>query len=92
MLFTRTLPGATTAGGKQLAVSPEPDAGGNTAVRRDGTGAWVSRQVSEQRPLLGYERLHMPHPATCPARQAQLPLELPAGVIRLDVHRRSRRP
>jgi hypothetical protein len=104
VLWTRTLPGATTAGGKRLAVDPVPDAAGNTAVRRDGTTAWVSRRVTEQQPLMGYERLHKPHVATCPAQQPQLPLQatdtpsrprqgaLPEGVIRLDDRRRRRRP
>ncbi|MFJ4787635.1 hypothetical protein [Streptomyces sp. NPDC088794] len=105
VLWTRTLPGATTPGGKRLAVDREPDPAGNTAVRRDGTTAWVSRRVTEQQPLMGYERLHMPHPATCPAQQQALPLDtatpspppprpqqcaLPDGVIRLDDHRRRR--
>lgn len=90
VLWTRTLPGATTPGGKRLPVDRAPDPAGNTAVRRDGTTAWVSRRVTDEQPLMGYERLHMPHPATCPKRQAQLLLPLPKGVIRLDDRRRNR--
>ncbi|MER7971028.1 hypothetical protein ABTX35_18875 [Streptomyces sp. NPDC096080] len=102
VLVTRTLPGKTTAGGKRLAVNPDPDPAGNTGVRRDGTGAVVSRRVTEQQPLMGYERLHMPHAATCEAQQPQLPLDtseasptprqkpLPEGVIRLSDYRQRR--
>jgi len=94
VLFTRTEPGATTAGGKRLAVDRQPNADGNTAVRRDGLGRYVSRRVTEQQPLRGYERLHMPHPATCPRQQTQpaLPLQLPPNVVRLDRARRTRPP
>ncbi|MCX5285972.1 hypothetical protein [Streptomyces sp. NBC_00198] len=92
VLWTRTQPGATTAGGKQMPVSRRPDPAGNTAVRRDGTTAWISRRVTDAQPLMGYERLHMPHQATCRAHQHQLPLELPAGVARLDDRRRNRPP
>ncbi|MFE5140385.1 hypothetical protein ACFRDV_22355 [Streptomyces fagopyri] len=92
VLFTRTQPGATTAGGKTLAVNPIPDTGGNTAVMKDGTGAWTSRRVTSERPLWGPERLHTPHVATCrAAARTQLPIELPAGVARLDDRRRNRR-
>ncbi|MEW2164352.1 hypothetical protein AB0912_15370 [Streptomyces sp. NPDC007084] len=92
ILWTRTQPGATTAGGKRMAVNPNPDPAGNTAVRRDGTGTWISRRVTKELPLWGPERLHMPHQATCRAQQNQLPLDLPAGVVRLDDRRRNRRP
>lgn len=90
VLWTRTEPGATTEGGKRLAVDPEPDPAGNTAIWRDGLGVYRSRRITAERPRWGPERVHMPHPATCPNRQEQLPLELPAGVIRLDDHRRNR--
>ncbi|MEV5472814.1 hypothetical protein AB0L66_10710 [Streptomyces sp. NPDC052207] len=90
VLWTRTEPGVSTEGGKRLAVDPTPNPDGNTAVHRDGTGRYVSRRVTEERPLWGPERLHMPHPATCPRRQTQI--ALPQGVIRLADHRRKRRP
>ncbi|MGW7196617.1 hypothetical protein [Streptomyces chryseus] len=78
-----------TQAGKRLAVDPTPDPDGNTAVRRDGTGTYLSRRPSTELPLMGYERLHKPHVATCPANQAQLPL--PAEVTSLDAHRNRRR-
>lgn len=75
-----------TEAGRNLAVDPDPDPGGNAAVWRDGTGTLRSRRPSAELPLTGWERLHMPHVATCPAHQQQL--ALPAGVTRLDDHRR----
>ncbi|MCM2394432.1 hypothetical protein [Streptomyces albipurpureus] len=78
-----------TQAGKRLAVDPTPDPAGNTAVWRDGTGAWCSRRPTLELPLCGWERLHKPHVATCPTRQAEPPL--PAGVTRLETHRKSRR-
>ncbi|MFD3835350.1 hypothetical protein ACFWWC_03710 [Streptomyces sp. NPDC058642] len=83
----------TTEAGKRLAVDPEPNPAGNAGVWRDGTGAVRSRRPSEELPLNGWERLHMPHVATCPARTEQLALPgaLPAGVTSLAEHRRKKR-
>ena len=83
----------TTEAGKRLAVDPDPNPAGNAAVWRDGTGAVRSRRPSEDLPLNGWERLYMPHVATCPARTEQLALPgtLPAGVASLDAHRRKKR-
>src|SRR3546814_13593483 len=67
-----------TEAGKRLAVDPVPDSAGNTAVWRDGTGTTRSRRPSSELPLTGWERLHMPHVPTCPARQE--PLTNPKGV------------
>ncbi|MGQ4358525.1 hypothetical protein [Streptomyces sp. SAS_272] len=78
-----------TEAGKRLAVDPDPDPAGNAAVWRDGTGTWRSRRPSADLPLTGWERLHMPHIATCPDRVQQL--ALPMGVTSLDAHRRKRR-
>ncbi|MFB7776881.1 hypothetical protein [Streptomyces bauhiniae] len=77
-----------TEAGKRLAVDPDPDPAGNTAVHRDGTGATRSRRPSAELPLCGWERLHMPHVATCPQRTQQL--TLPAGVTRLADYRRKK--
>ncbi|MFD6421581.1 hypothetical protein [Streptomyces sp. NPDC060198] len=79
-----------TEAGRPLAVDPGPDPTGNTAVWRDGTGALRSRRPSAELPLTGWERLHMPHVATCPTHQPETPL--PAGVTRLsDLRRRKNR-
>lgn len=78
-----------TEAGKRLAVDAEPDPAGNAAIWRDGTGALRSRRPSAELPLTGWERLHKPHVATCPAQTRQL--ELPVGVTSLDAHRRKKR-
>ncbi|MFJ7592475.1 hypothetical protein ACIQZO_34920 [Streptomyces sp. NPDC097617] len=81
-----------TDAGKRLAVDPEPDETGNTAVYRDGTGTRRSRRPSEELPLMGWEKLFVPHVATCPARQRQAaqkrPVALPTGVLDLAAYRR----
>ncbi|MDT0567877.1 hypothetical protein RM704_10415 [Streptomyces sp. DSM 3412] len=78
-----------TEAGKRLAVDPDPDSAGNTAVRCDGVGTWRSRRPTTELPINGWERLHMPHVATCPNRAEQL--ALPVGVTSLAEHRRKRR-
>ncbi|MGO4421720.1 hypothetical protein AB4Z54_24200 [Streptomyces sp. MCAF7] len=82
----RDLLWTVTEAGKRLAVDPEPNPVGNAAVYRDGTGTWRSRRPSAELPLAGWERLHMPHVATCPA-QRPAP-ELPPDVVELAAHRR----
>ncbi|WP_030847462.1 hypothetical protein [Streptomyces griseus] len=81
-----------TEAGRNLAVDPDPHPEGNAAVWRDGTGALRSRRPTADLPLTGWERLHLPHIATCPARQEQTALPLPAGVTRLSDHRRKKNP
>lgn len=85
-----------TEGGKRLAVDPTPDPGrGNTAVYRDGTGTRRSRRPTDEMPLMGWERLHVPHIATCGTRQSApaptRPGTLPVGVSDLSAHRRRTR-
>ncbi|MFI2033690.1 hypothetical protein ACH470_03160 [Streptomyces bottropensis] len=77
-----------TEAGKRLAVDPDPDPAGNTAVWCDGTGRWRSRRPSAELPITGWERLHKPHVATCPSRTEQL--TLPVGVTSLAEHRRKK--
>ncbi|MEZ7004988.1 hypothetical protein [Streptomyces sp. AD55] len=80
-----------TEGRKRLAVNASPDPAGNAAVSRDGRGTWLSRRPTQDLPLAPYERLHMPHPATCKGREAaEEPLTRCLGVIRLDERRRER--
>lgn len=54
-----------TKGAKAFAVDAEPSADGNTAVMRDAGGTLRSRRVTAELPLMPYERLMMPHAATC---------------------------
>ncbi len=60
-----------TAAGARLAVDQGPSALGNTAIYRDGTGTIRSRRPTADLPLLPYERLHLPHAATCIARSPE---------------------
>ncbi|MFJ4189471.1 hypothetical protein [Kitasatospora sp. NPDC089509] len=57
-----------TAAGARLAVDAAPCVLGNIAVYRDGTGTIRSRRPHAELPLLPYERLHLPHAASCIAR------------------------
>ncbi|MFE7928360.1 hypothetical protein ACFU6S_06400 [Streptomyces sp. NPDC057456] len=54
-----------TEAGKRQAVNAVPDPQGTRAVARDGRGTWLSRTPTDELPLCGWERLHMPHAATC---------------------------
>ncbi len=57
---------ATTAeSGKRFLVDPVPDPAGNTAVSRDAGGVLRSRRISAERPAAPWERVMMPHAATC---------------------------
>ncbi|MFE4796167.1 hypothetical protein ACFRFL_13885 [Streptomyces sp. NPDC056708] len=84
-----------TDAGKRLAVDPDPDGTGNTAVYRDGTGTTRSRRPSEELPLMGWERVHVPHIATCTRRRGApalaRPATLPPGVSDLSAYRRKGR-
>ncbi|WP_405759524.1 hypothetical protein OG234_13545 [Streptomyces sp. NBC_01420] len=86
-----------TDAGRRLAVDAAPDPEkGNTAVMRDGRGTYVSRRPTDELPLMAWEKLHVPHVATCETRrpvQEELPVTQCLGVIRLDDHRKGgRRP
>ncbi|MEW2068453.1 hypothetical protein [Streptomyces sp. NPDC007346] len=81
-----------TEAGKRLAVDPEPSPEGNAAVYRDGTGTRRSRRPSAEMPLMGWERLHVPHIANCPGRGRPpavpaRPGVLPPGVADLSAYR-----
>ncbi|MEV1167379.1 DnaJ domain-containing protein [Nonomuraea sp. NPDC049784] len=64
----------TTEAGKPLAVNLAPDLEGNTAVWGDVHGVLRSRRVTKVRPLDPWEKLMMPHAATCkgPARRRRI--------------------
>ncbi|MEC3995234.1 hypothetical protein VSR01_17495 [Actinacidiphila sp. DG2A-62] len=81
-----------TDAGKRLAVDPEPDETGNTAAYRDGTGTFRSRRPTDELPIMAWEKLYVPHVATCTARQRRAtqkrPAVLPPGVLDLTAYRR----
>ncbi|MEV6565937.1 hypothetical protein [Streptomyces kronopolitis] len=82
-----------TEAGKRLAVDAAPDVDGNTAVYRDGTGTWRSRRPTDELPVMGWEKLHRPHVATCAgprARPGAAP-SLPSGVADMAAYRRRNR-
>lgn len=54
-----------TEASKRQAVNAAPDPQGTRAVSRDGRGTWLSRTPTAELPLCGWERLHVPHAATC---------------------------
>lgn len=54
-----------TEAGKRQAVDATPNPLGTRAVARDGRGTWLSRTPTAELPLCGWERLHIPHAATC---------------------------
>ncbi|WP_381792856.1 hypothetical protein [Streptomyces niveus] len=80
-----------TDAGRRLAVDPEPHMDGNTAVYRDGIGTWRSRRPTDELPIMGWERLHKPHVATCTGRRRPpapaRPGTLPPGVSDLSAYR-----
>ena len=75
----------------RMPLNPDPDPAGNVAVYRDVAGALVARVVGKGGPCLGYERLMMPHFATCEKRDTSLTsgskTGTPPGVTSLDVWR-----
>ena len=80
-----------TPAGKAMPVDPEPSADGNVAVRRDGRGAWLGRVVTAELPLLPYERLHLPHFATCAPTVAHRQGVRDGSVIELSRARKPKR-
>lgn len=82
----------------RMPLNPDPDPDGNVAVYRDAAGALVARVVGKGGPCLGYERLMMPHFATCEKRAAPSPAGTPSnegakqeppGVTSLDAWRKA---
>lgn len=64
---------AVMAGGKRMPLNADVDPAGNVAVYRDATGTLVGRVLHKDETPEAYERLHLPHFATCEpyiARQA----------------------
>jgi hypothetical protein len=63
----------TAAGGKTFLVDPDPHPDGNTAVYRDAGGTLRSRRVTKDQPALRWERVMMPHAATCKPKPKEDP-------------------
>ncbi len=80
---------------KRLAVNPDPDPAGNTAVMRDAAGDLRSRRVTAESRIQPFERLMMPHVATCtPKTRKPRPPQPCTGEARpyydvLGVHRQA---
>jgi hypothetical protein len=94
---------AITAAGRRQLLNPEPDPAGNVAASRDGTYTWRARVPNAEMTILSYERLYMPHAATCknwPPRTSQVKVvpaptrsgPIPSNVVFLGEYRRTRRP
>ena len=80
---------ATTVYEKSIALDPDPDPDGNQFVYRDGTGALRTRQRKKGQEPQPFERIHMPHVASCPARRKPPPL--PSNVTPITAARSLRR-
>ncbi|WP_433445676.1 hypothetical protein [Nonomuraea sp. CA-141351] len=91
----------TTMAGARLLVDAEPNPDGNTAVWTEATGTVRSRRISAEMPARPWERVMMPHVATCQGAARQEPLPIPTphpapipdppNVIRLDRYRGRRK-
>lgn len=61
---------ARTERGKWIPLNPKPDPEGNQAAWQDSDGTWKTRQVGPASdPPWDYERVFMPHFATCERRK-----------------------
>jgi hypothetical protein len=58
---------ATTVYERPIPLDPDPDPDGNQFVYRDATGALRTRQRKKGQQPQAFERIHMPHVATCAA-------------------------
>lgn len=74
----------------KMPLNPRPDPDGNVAAYQDVTGSLVGRVVGKGGDHLGYERIYMPHAATCEKRDPPAPPAPPEGVTFLDQWRKAR--
>jgi hypothetical protein len=74
---------ARTERGRRIALDPGPDPKGNQAAWEDSDGTWKTRQLSAgSDPPWNWERVYMPHVATCKPQAAPAPRSpLPKNVI-----------
>jgi hypothetical protein len=67
---------------KPFLLDPKPDPKGNQAAWCDSDGTWKTRQLSPSSdPLWDFEKVYMPHVATCPGRKPHEAPPLPPNVI-----------
>ena len=71
---------------RRMPVDPKPDPEGNQACWRDGPRVWRARSLDRKGAPEPREWKHrfMPHFATCPARQAQLPIPGLATITQIN--------
>jgi hypothetical protein len=69
----RPLLWAITVYDKPIPLDPDPDPEGNQFVYRDVSGALRARQRKKGQEPQPFERIHMPHVATCTARRKPSP-------------------
>lgn len=92
---------ALTTAGKRQPLNPTPDEAGNVWAYKDERGTWRARTPSAQAvDRLPWEKIFMPHFATCRARQPRSreqapaptarPSPLPSGVADLAAYRARR--
>jgi hypothetical protein len=88
----KTVLWAKTERGKWMALDPEPDPKGNQAAWKDSDGTWKTRQIGKDNPPWGFEKVHMPHVATCKPEAAVVPIKptLPKNVIPIGAARSRR--
>jgi hypothetical protein len=81
---------AVTEAGRSMPVDLEPDVAGNVAVHVDGAGRVRARVVTQELPVQPWERLHLPHFATC-GGLAKPPAQRQDNVVPLYRKRAARR-
>ena len=74
---------ALTVNNKWIPLDPGPNPDGNQAVHFDHTSTLRTRQLGKDQKPYAYERLHMPHVATCTGPQQprpRAPVPVPSNV------------
>jgi hypothetical protein len=79
-----------TEAGRSMPIDVEPDIAGNVAVHVDGAGHVRARVVTKDLPVQPWERLHLPHFATC-GGLARPPAQRSGNVVPLYRKRAARR-
>ena len=73
----------------RMPLDPVPSEDGNVAVYRDAAGGLVGRVLGKGEKAAGYQRLFMPHFATCKPQDVAEPASLPPGVTSLAKWRKA---